>query len=206
MAGYRWYRTSQRRKEAEVGPACAFSQRIYGMNSFGDLFTSRQLLNLTTLVKYVRQAGRRAQAELKDDLAVAATVILALCCSKLADLLNSLCGWQPSNDRATHLFARQAIQITWDFAESTGATDAVGNFGVAIANIARILDREAGTLHMGHAERASALQHPLPDDSADAMVTDPPYYDAVPYADLSDFFYVWLRCAYRGITYRPKAL
>ena len=51
MAGYRWYRTSQRRKEAEVGPACAFSQRIYGMNSFGDLFTSRQLLNLTTLVK-----------------------------------------------------------------------------------------------------------------------------------------------------------
>jgi hypothetical protein len=85
--------------------------------------------------------------------------------------------------------------MTWDFAESAGASQAVGNFGVAIGNIARILDREAGNYREGSIQRASATKHPLPDDAADAVVTDPPYYDAVPYADLSDFFYVWMRRA-----------
>jgi putative DNA methylase len=163
------------------GAGRAFSQRIYGMDTFGDLFTARQLLTLSTLARLVREAGRSAEKEIGKELATAVTAVLGLCCSKLSDLLNSLCGWQPSNDRATHLFARQAIQMTWDFAESAGASDAVGNFGVSIANMARILDREAGKFHGGHVERASATQHPLPDDAADALVTDPPYYDAVPY-------------------------
>jgi adenine-specific DNA methylase len=177
------------------GAGRAFSQRIYGMNTFGDMFTSRQLVSLSALSGLVREAGRRAEKEFGKELATAVTAVLGLCASKLSDLLNSLCGWQPSNDRATHLFARQAIQITWDFTESAGAIDAVGNFGVSIGNIARILDREGGKFGAGHVEKASATAHPLPDDAADALVTDPPYYDAVPYSDLSDFFYVWLRRA-----------
>jgi putative DNA methylase len=186
------------------GAGRAFSQRIYGMRTFSELFTARQLLTLTTLVRLVREAGKTAENEVGRDLAMAVTTVLGLCCSKLSDLLNSLCAWQPSNDRATHLFARQAIQITWDFAESTGAAEAVGNFGVSITNIARILDREAGKYQAGHAEQASATEHPLPDDTGTALITDPPYYDAVPYSDLSDFFYVWLRRAIGDVGLLPN--
>ncbi len=185
------------------GAGRAFSQRIYGMDTFGDLFTSRQLLTLTTLARLVRESRAPVEREFGLELGTAVTAVLGLCASKLADLLNSLCGWQPSNDRATHLFARQAIQMTWDFTESTGASNAVGNFGVSIANIARILDREAGNFHQGHVERASAASHPMPDDAADAFVTDPPYYDAIPYSDLSDFFYVWLRRSLTGLNLLP---
>jgi adenine-specific DNA methylase len=170
-----------------------FRVQLYGMEQWGDLFMQRQALALSTLARLVREAGVRLASEHADGLAEAAHLVLALCASKLADLLNSLCSWQPSNDRATHLFARQAIQMTWDFAESSGAGDAVGNFGVAINNIARIVDREAEKYRAGHAEQAPATDQVLPDQSAAAFITDPPYYDAVPYADLSDFFYVWLK-------------
>jgi putative DNA methylase len=186
------------------GAGRAFSQRIYGMDKFGDLFTSRQLLSLTTLARLVRESSAPIAREIGLEFGTAVSAVLGLCASKLADLLNSLCSWQPSNDRATHLFARQAIQITWDFAESTGASNAVGNFGVSIANIARILDREAGAYPKGHVERASATSHPMPDDAADAFITDPPYYDAIPYSDLSDFFYVWLRRSLSGLNLLPE--
>jgi adenine-specific DNA methylase len=178
------------------GAGRAFSQRNYGMDTFGDLFTPRQLLTLTVLTRLVREAGAKIAQENQDELALASHLVLALCASKLSDLLNSLCGWQPSNDRATHLFARQAIQITWDFAESTGAGDAVGNFGTAINNMNRILKREAEKYNPGHVERTSADSNPLPDGIAQMFFTDPPYYDAVPYADLSDFFYVWIKRAF----------
>ena len=89
------------------GAGRAFSQRIYGMERFGDLFTDRQLLNLTTLAGLVRSAAEQCQRDCDAGLATAVGSVLALCCSKLADLLNSLCAWQPSNDRATHLFVRK---------------------------------------------------------------------------------------------------
>ncbi len=187
------------------GAGRAFSQRIYGMDTFGDLFTSRQLLTLTTLARLVKESRLQVGNEIGAEIGTAVSAVLGLCASKLSDLLNSLCGWQPSNDRATHLFARQAIQMTWDFAESTGAANAVGNFGVSIANIARILDREAGCFQQGHVVMASATSHPLPDDAADAFITDPPYYDAIPYSDLSDFFYVWLQRSLSGLNVIPKA-
>src|SRR5262249_5757692 len=160
----------EKRKKAHIGPLSLvpnetislneirrISAPIYGMSTWGDLFTPRQLLGLTTLGRLVREAGTCLGQETKQErLAEATHLVLALCASKLADLLNSLCSWQPTNDRATHLFARQSIQMTWDFAESTGAADAVGNFGVAINNIARILEREAQSYSSGQAEKYSA--------------------------------------------------
>ncbi len=81
------------------GAGRAFSQRKYGMLTHSDLYTSRQLVSLFTLTRLVREAGRLCQMESGKELGGAVKVILALCSSKLADLLNSLCGWQPSNDR-----------------------------------------------------------------------------------------------------------
>jgi putative DNA methylase len=181
-----------------------FRVQPYGMTEWGHLFTARQLVTLTTLTRLVREAYVKGMAQTTPEIAEAVVTVLALCSSKLADLLNPICTWQPTNDRATHLFAKQTIQMTWDFAESTGAADAVGNFGVSIANIVRILEREAGKFHAGRIEEASATVNPLPDDIASAVVTDPPYYDAVPYADLSDFFFVWLKRSLQKTAILPQ--
>lgn len=175
------------------GAGRAFSQTKYGMDLFRDIFTPRQLFGLSTLGQIVRRAGNSVRVEADDAFADATQAILSLCASKLSDVVNSLCSWQPTNDRATHLFARQGIQVTWDFSESCLISDAVGDFGVAIKNIVRILDREQNCFHEGTVEQASADSHPLPNDSAQGFISDPPYYDAVPYSDLSDFFYVWLK-------------
>jgi adenine-specific DNA methylase len=103
--------------------------------------------------------------------------------------------WEATKTQVRHLFTRQAIGMLWDYAEPNVLADAAGNFSVTLGTMVEVLERESLNLPMGHVEQASATQHPLPQDSANALITDPPYYDAVPYAHLSDFFYVWLRRA-----------
>jgi len=111
-----------------------------------------------------------------------------------ADAISSLCRWSPSGEFQAGTFARQAIGMMWDYSEVSPFADAGGGFDGALKWVVDVLKHEAeGGLQPGHVEQASATQHPLPDDSATAVVTDPPYYDAVPYAYLSDFFFVWQR-------------
>ncbi len=169
----------------------------YGMTSWGDLFTARQLVTLTTLTRLVSEAGkvRNNGAPVADALSVAVQTVLALAVSRIADISNSLCSWSVSTTQAVHLFGRQAIPIVWDFAETSLLSDAAGDFGTTIGNMVRILERESAAYSSGHADLNSATAHPLPDDSAQAFITDPPYYDAITYSYLSDFFYVWLRRA-----------
>ena len=90
-------------------------------------------------------------------------------------------------------FARQAIPMFWDYCEANPFGGSVGSWESMVRCVSasfEAIDKPPGT---GSSVNSSATQHPLPDDSADSIVTDPPYYDAVPYADLSDFFYVWLK-------------
>lgn len=169
------------------------SPPTYGMDNFSLLFTPRQLLSLTELVIQERRAKLIFEKELPTDLAIAVHTVLSLGISKVADIGNSLCRWKPSMSQAINLFTRQAIPILWDFVETSPFSNAAGDFNTTISNMNRIFEREAKSYVSGTAEWASADQHPLPDDSVDALFTDPPYYNAVPYADLSDFFYVWLR-------------
>src|ERR1051325_4109603 len=166
---------------------------IYGFNTWGGYFTDRQLLALTTLTKLVEQVGMKSANETDAGLALATQTVLALGVSRIADIANSLCTWKPSMTQAIHLFARQAIPMTWDFAETSLLSDAAGDYGTTIGNMLRILEGEVAVGGNGKAEQNSACQHRLPDDSVDLFLTDPPYYDAVPYAYLADFFYVWLR-------------
>jgi len=170
-----------------------FNAPIYGHQTWGSLFTARQLLALTTLSKLIREMPRKMSADGERGLNVAVQLVLALGVTRIADISNALCTWKASMVQAIHLFTRQAIPMMWDFTETALFSDAAGDYGVTIANMVRILEGEAGAYPPGHVERSSAAAHPLPDDSADAFITDPPYYNAVPYADLSDFFYVWLR-------------
>ncbi len=170
-----------------------FNAPIYGHDSWASLFTPRQLLTLTTLCRLVRDLPKQMADESDTGLVQATQVVLALGVSRIADIANSLCTWKASMVQAIHLFTRQAIPMMWDFTETAPFSDAAGDYGTTISNMLRILEGEAGAFPGGQIERCSATSHPLPEDACSAVITDPPYYNAVPYADLSDFFYVWLR-------------
>ncbi len=164
---------------------------IYGLDKWDTLFCSRQLLSLTTLARIsesipVEKLGGREEAAV-------ITTSLALCMDKVADLANSLCRWEPVAECPRQLFARQAIPFTWDFAEGVPTGESSGAFAVLVDRFEKVLNVIGSDWNSASPQQASATANPLPDNSADAFVTDPPYYDAVPYAFLADFFYVWLR-------------
>jgi hypothetical protein len=165
------------------------------MREFGDLFTGRQCLTLVTYARLIREAGERIQREHKDrSLAQAVSSVLALSLSRFSDICNANCRWESSKTQVRNLFTRQAAAIVWDFAEPHVFAGAAGDYSVTLGTMIETLDRLSISYpRVAQVEIASATEHPLPDDIAQALVTDPPYYDAIPYADLSDFFYVWLK-------------
>ncbi|MEI6414713.1 MAG: DUF1156 domain-containing protein [Pseudomonadota bacterium] len=190
------------------GAGRAFSQRNYGMEQFCDLFTPRQLLSLTTLGRYVREAGQRLVKEHDAGLAEAVQTGLALLIGKQGDLGNSLCRWEQNAECPRQLFGRQAIPIVWDFAEGVVTGDSSGAWNIQIANQSNALASVGSAWDIGTVSAADAANHPLPDNAVKMLFTDPPYYDAVPYADLSDFFHVWLKRGLPGYTndeLTPKA-
>jgi len=177
------------------GAGRAFSQRNYGMDLFEDLFTPRQALALTTLARLVREAGEKAAEEQENGLAAAVHTCLALAIDKQGDYNSSLCTWNTRGEYIGHTFGRHALPIVWDFIELQPFADGSGNLEGALDWIYRVIG-QAFMLDVGqlsHVEIVSAITHSLPDEFAQCFFTDPPYYDAVPYADLSDFFYVWLK-------------
>jgi adenine-specific DNA methylase len=173
-----------------------FNAPIYGHNTWGSLFTPRQALALITFAHLVRSVGQHFKDE-KDVLFVTAIEsCLALSLDRLADRCSSLCSYDPNPTMSgiNHTFTRQALPMMWDLAEGDPPSDRSGGWGQGLNWIISVLKYEAQNINVqGAIERASATSHPLPDDVASAFVTDPPYYNAVPYADLSDYFYVWLK-------------
>jgi len=169
-----------------------FNINLLGVDEWGKLFNRRQALALTVLVAETREVIERLSVAGDQRFAVAVGTCLALAVDRCADYWSSLAVW--AGDFVAHTFGRQALGIIWDYAEVNGFAEASGSYLGAIEWICRVIEREGSSIESeGHAELASACKHPLPNDSAQAFVTDPPYYDAVPYADLSDFFYVWLK-------------
>lgn len=178
-------------------PAAALGFRVqgYGMSRHADLFTNRQLVALTTFSDLVGEARERVRQDARltdcarpDEYADAVSVYLALVSSKLADMANSLVSWKPSMDQAIHLFTKQAIPMVWDFSETPPlSTSHAGGFVVTLGNVAKAIPsgRVSGTVTQANAA-SRGYQDVL-------VSTDPPYYDNVGYADLSDFFYIWLR-------------
>lgn len=171
-----------------------------GIHTFGDLFTERQTLSLLTLIDGLRGLPAQIEASGVDPtLARAVTTCLGLLVSKQVDRGCSLCRWDTSSagGRVASTFGRQALSVVWDFVEPSPVGDASGDLGVALDGLLRVLGDNARIRPPagGHVAAASATTHPLPDDAVRLFFTDPPYYDAIPYADLSDFFYVWLRRA-----------
>lgn len=164
---------------------------IYGMLSWSDIFSARQLLGLGVLGRLARQASVSAQVEFRPALAA----LLGLAIGRQADACSSLARWHTTREVNTGTFSRQALGMVWDFAEVNPLSRSTGAWEGVVQWIVKVCEAQTGPAvgASGQAHRASAVAHPLPNDAATAWVTDPPYYDAVPYSHLSDYFYVWLR-------------
>lgn len=164
----------------------------YGMDTWEKLFSQRQLNAITTLVKILRSLPLPDQLE--HGLRQAVKTCLALAVNRQVDASSSLCRWHNTGEKNTATFGRQALPIVWDFCEVPTTSEASGGFSGAINWVTDVLEQNSNSLiGNGSAFQASAASHLLPTDSVQYFFSDPPYYDAVPYADLSDYFYVWLR-------------
>jgi len=167
---------------------------VYGITTFGNLYTSRQAMVLATLFGFVQKASAAQAAKARDPgLAEATGVVLSLVCDKLVDFFNSLTRWKPDAECPVQLFARQAVPMVWDFVEPAPFSGASGSWDSQLERTLYGLTSVRDVPHCGTAQQSSATHLPLPDDSVSACVTDPPYYDAIVYAHLADVFYVWLR-------------
>lgn len=170
-----------------------FNAPLYGHSTWGSLFNARQLLALNI---YIKLARNRISKAIKDDqeFGTALAAVLGIAIDRLADLNASLCVWQLSTPNTAHVFGRWALPMIMDYGEVNPLAGAGGSPESAVWRISAALrEINKGIQSQGEVMFASADQHPLPDDSADIFFTDPPYYNAIPYADLSDFFYVWLK-------------
>ena len=186
----------------------AFTTLLYGITKIGELFTARQLVALNTFSDLVTEARDRVRRDavasgiLHDGMAVAyavaISVYLAFATDKVADRNSTICAWASLRESARNTFGRQAIPMVWDFAESNPLSQSSGNFDGGISSITSSIESLSSApaeVH-GHGDQQDACAPRLP--SRVVVSTDPPYYDNIGYADLSDFFYVWLRRSLRS--------
>ncbi|MEM3790963.1 MAG: DUF1156 domain-containing protein [Thermoproteota archaeon] len=170
--------------------------RGYGITKWGDLFNSRQKLALITFTEKVRLAYKKMIEEGYDkEYAKAVVSYLAIVISRAADFETTLCRWHPQWEFIPNTFARQALPMSWDYGELNLLSPVLaGTIESMLRQVLRVIEdvSKTNTIH-ATVTQSSATSLPYPDNFFDAVITDPPYYDNVPYSYLSDFFYVWLK-------------
>lgn len=184
----------------------------YGMTHFSDLFTNRQLTALTTLADTVAEVRERAFADAlatgmpegapldeggdgAKAYADAIAVYLSLAVSRQTDYSSSICSWHNTGEKMRNVFARQAIPMTWDYAEANPFSIKSGNFLGQVEWVAEAVEN-VPAYPESEAHQADAATR---DYDGVVVSTDPPYYDNIGYSDLSDYFYVWLRRMLKGV-------
>jgi putative DNA methylase len=166
----------------------------YGFTRFCDLFNPRQLLSLLSFSKQVRSAyATMVETGYTVEQAKAITAYLGILVNRVADYNSAFCSWHNTREVIGHTFARQALPMIWDFVEVNPLGDASGNAFSALDWIVGFIQSNHTLGMPANTQRTSATSLPYQAETFDAIVTDPPYYDNVPYSDLSDFFYVWLK-------------
>jgi putative DNA methylase len=181
---------------------------------WGDLFTPRQLVALNSFSELVEKAMEKCKRDALESgfssdqsplneggsgafaYSQAVAVYLGMALSRLTDICNSLCRWENTKTQVRNLFGRQAIPMIWDYAENNVFAGAAGDYQVSLSNLLKAL-AQLPAIKSGFAKQEQAQIQCT--STGKIISTDPPYYDNIAYADLSDFFYVWLRKALRSI-------
>ena len=187
----------------------------YGLNIFGDLFTPRQLVALTTFSDLVAEAMERVKRDAADAdwpkderplrdggagataYAEAVGVYLAFAQSKACNRNTSLCLWEHRMDRLVATFGRQALPMVWDFAETNPLAGAGGDIFGTVKSVCEVIEKQFIQIVPAVVAQEDAVNQTT--SNAKVISTDPPYYDNIGYADLSDFFYVWLRRSLKAV-------
>jgi adenine-specific DNA methylase len=162
------------------GAGRAFSVRKYGLDTYADLFSNRQKLAHVTMIKAIREYTNPV-----------VSVLLSIIQSKLTERNSSLTSWISSTEAPRGTFARQALSIIWDFLEISYASEN-SDFAQRLQDVLLVIEMlSKSNMLKGTTSQQNAEDLSLADESVDLVFTDPPYYDAIPYSDLSDFFLVW---------------
>jgi putative DNA methylase len=205
----------------EWKPETAFYQQAlgfrvgnYGITKWSDLFTPRQLVGLSTIADLIKSVRTKVRTDAiaagwaldgpvsspatgADAYADAISIYLAFALDRCADFSNTCTQWSPGNQKVMHLFGKQTISMTWDFPEANLLIETVGGFLTAAKYVADCVETLPWNVECGHASQANASTTEI--SKLKVISTDPPYYDNIGYADLSDFFYVWLRRSLRDV-------
>ncbi len=182
--------------------ALGFRVPLYGFSTWSRLFSSRQLLALGILVKHTRLV-REAMASLDypSKWVEAISAYLGLTVDKLADRNSTLSTWDLALEKVRNVFVRFALPITWDFAEISPLSSSSGNYVSCLDWVSRVAEHSSKAANQSTVSvlNQSALSGQI-SGTIDIVVTDPPYYDAIPYSDLMDYFYVWLHRSLYGVS------
>ena len=175
------------------------SGRGYGIENWHQLFTERQLTVLDAFIKSLPKVGKLiARHSNSTEYANIVCTYLALTVGRMADSSSSFARWQNSGNKIAGVFSRQAIPMVWDFAETNPFSSSTRNWLSQVELVAKAVENLPTDVNPGVVHQADATKS-ISADSGPVIVTDPPYYDNISYAELSDFFYVWLRPLLRDI-------
>jgi putative DNA methylase len=168
----------------------------YGITEFRKVFNQRQMVAIDTFASITNASRGQLAEHYGSDFAEAIACYLASATDRLTDRNSTLCHWNRDYEKITGTFQRYALRVNWDYAEVNPFAPTTGNYIDAVEWIAEYLDhslRIASDEVSPEVHHGSATQLPTKDETVDLVLTDPPYYDAIPYADLSDYYYVWLK-------------
>ncbi len=182
------------------GAGRAFSVQGFGMMRWQDLFTTRQLVGLGTFVTWTR-AVSKAMVGYPREWVESICANLSIGVDRLADRQSTICRWDMGCPNVCNTFSRFALPIVWDFCEANPLSDTTGSYLSCVEWVAEVFEHTsiAGSASPNAtATRTSAIH--FEQAACDLIVTDPPYYDAIPYSDLMDFFYIWLRRSTKGLS------
>ena len=183
-------------KSDKSGAGRAFSVPLYGFKKWSDVFTNRQLLSLMTFVKWTRAVREKMEkVDYSPEWLEAINGYLACVFDRVLAHSSSLIFWRPDSEASRTTFVRYALPMTWDFSEPAIPNEVPGSYQICLDRIIASMETIRRT-HVTEAPKCVVLCQSATKSinrKADVVITDPPYYDEIPYADISDFFYVWLR-------------